>query len=220
MKDCAISSSWYFFYINTDPSNEEQISKSTADYENYCTAMYEARPKTSCDERLERTDDEFNQKMLDAHNRFRTMHGVPPLNFDSTLAEGARQWIEHLVKTQVQTEEQLTQLQKQMEHPYIVHAYSDKSCRPDIGENIFSSAFNAELETGPEKWYSEVEMYDFENPGFQPEARNFTQMIWKDTCKLGCHAKAGFLVCRYGSEGNVGGETEAQNFEQNVPRAI
>ena len=55
-------------------------------------------------------------------------------------------------------------------------------------------------------WYAEVNDpgYDFEMPGFHqnPGTGHFTQIVWKDTKKVGCGVAGSFAVCRYQPAGN------------------
>ena len=34
-------------------------------------------------------------------------------------------------------------------------------------------------------WYSEVSLYDYNNPGFSLETEHFTQVVWKDSTEVG-----------------------------------
>jgi trans-aconitate methyltransferase len=61
-------------------------------------------------------------------------------------------------------------------------------------------------ENGSIAWYSEVQFYDFENPANKPADEmigHFTQMVWKDTCKIGCGWSGNYMVCRYSPAGNI-----------------
>lgn len=43
--------------------------------------------------------DDFNLMHLNAHNTYRALHGVDPLEFDATIAEGSKEWSEYLDNT-------------------------------------------------------------------------------------------------------------------------
>ena len=66
-----------------------------------------------------------------------------------------------------------------------------------------------------DEWYNEIIYYDFSEPRFYPSAQQFTQVVWKNTTKLGCAAaieKTGevYVVCNYNQPGNSG------HYEENV----
>ena len=93
-----------------------------------------------------------------------------------------------------------------------------------VGENVYKtwlanfddwSFFNFGKEATDE-WYNEIMYYDFSEPGFYPSAHQFTQVVWKDTTKLGCAAARGektgevYVVCNYHRPGNL------DLYEENV----
>jgi hypothetical protein len=59
------------------------------------------------------------------------------------------------------------------------------------GENLARNSNVATLgesSWASDTWYAEINDpgYDFNNPGFSNGIGHFTQMVWKDTQKLGC----------------------------------
>ena len=69
-------------------------------------------------------------------------------------------------------------------------------------------------ERAVEMWYSEIK----DTPGgkgrvnsFNYKTGHYTQVVWKETTKLGCGEKKGIVVCQYGKGGNMAGA-----FEKNV----
>lgn len=75
-------------------------------------------------------------------------------------------------------------------------------------------------------WYDEIKQYNFNNPGFSEATGHFTQLVWKDTSKVGC-AKVTcnnewrqYTICEYtDSRGNVIGtdsKTGKSYFAENV----
>ena len=69
--------------------------------------------------------------------------------------------------------------------------------------------------------YDEYKYYNYSNPIFTSSAGHFTQLVWKDTTKLGCARCGGYsslsnywetyVVCNYKVRGNFAGQ-----FTQNV----
>lgn len=61
-----------------------------------------------------------------------------------------------------------------------------------------------------EMWYSQIFNYNFDGPGFNPETKNFTQLVWNSSRRVGI-GKAddgnGFtvVVARYEPVGNIDG---------------
>lgn len=65
-------------------------------------------------------------------------------------------------------------------------------------------------------WYSEMDNYDFETPGFNTKTRNFSQIVWRETTSIGVakvQSSSGVIVvvARYYPTANVLGK-----FEENV----
>lgn len=159
--------------------------------------------------------------MLDVHNEKRAEHCVAPLKWSNELAQAAQAYAEKCMIGQ--------------------HG-SD-------GENIASAWF--EGPTGPvtpamsdkdiffSKWYCEVNNYDHNNPEFKSgtttnDCKNvnahFTQIVWKDTCQIGCGRadcdirgedgkihKGTQWVCRYYPPGNVNATDPAVLTQQVSP---
>jgi uncharacterized protein YkwD len=135
----------------------------------------------------------IEQTSLSAHNEVRAMHHAPKLEWDTKLANYARQ---HASKCQF----------KHSSSPY--------------GENIAAGfpTVNAAMNA----WYAEHEYYSYQWPGFSYKTGHFTQMVWKSSKKLGCafvlcDGKNGtpgyFLVCEYSPHGNI---TNRGYFKENV----
>ena len=66
----------------------------------------------------------------------------------------------------------------------------------------------------------QINLYDFNRPGFSAATGHVTQMLWKGTSQLGCAAVSGcnrdYYVCQYYPPGNV---NSADSFRANVLRA-
>ena len=146
------------------------------------------------------------QIMLDEHNMRRRRHNVPDLQYDTDLARTSGEWCRHLATTNT------------WEHSDQTNAVEG------YGENLYYS-FGMPVDKVPAKavkvWYDEIELYDFNNPGFSFPTGHFTQVVWRDTTKVGCAVtdpdlnadRKSYACCQYLPPGNWQGE-----FEENVPR--
>ena len=92
-----------------------------------------------------------------------------------------------------------------------------------LGENIFISDKILDPEEICNEWYKEGENYDYENNRFQKGKGHFTQLIWKNTKKVGFgfgigiqnNKKKMVVVAYYYPSGNIFGE-----FKNNVKKKI
>lgn len=74
---------------------------------------------------------------------------------------------------------------------------------------------------GVDNWY--VEVYDFDyyntfdiNNGPPKGSGHFTQVVWKDTERLGCGASGDYVVCRYQPQGNMRMGRNYASYVENV----
>jgi hypothetical protein len=142
----------------------------------------------------------LDQRLLAAHNRERARVGVPALEWDERLAADARIWADALVQTNS-----------------FEHSPADPSDPEVQGENLWAGTPDA---WSPEEmvglWIAERRDY---KPGNFPavsksgdleQVGHYTQVIWRNTRKVGCALARGkakeLLVCRYAEGGNVIGE--------------
>ena len=72
--------------------------------------------------------------------------------------------------------------------------------------------FSLSAKDAVDAWYKEIKDFDFQNGGFKPGTGHFTQLVWKDSQKLGIgyavdtkNNKA-YVVARYDPPGNYDGE--------------
>ncbi|XP_065676814.1 uncharacterized protein LOC136072146 isoform X2 [Hydra vulgaris] len=142
--------------------------------------------------------DEFRKEMVEQHNKFRSIHLVKPLHLDKSLSKDAQSYAAYVAK-----------------HNSVAH--SDPKDRPDIGESVAEMCTKEGVLPTAEhivsKWYSEIcnPGFDFKNVSKQPGTGHFTQIIWKDTDKLGIGLavanhpngdSCSYVVARYKSAGN------------------
>jgi hypothetical protein len=141
----------------------------------------------------------FNERLLAAQNRERSVVAVPPLAWDDQLAKGAATWAKHLSRT------------GRFEHS------PDRPGAEPQGENIWGGTPGHYL---PENmvglWAAEKRAF---KPGVFPnnsrtsrieDVSHYTQLIWRRTTHVGCATSAAgseeILVCRYRTAGNVIGQ--------------
>jgi hypothetical protein len=144
-------------------------------------------------------DNAFDARLLAAHNRERTAAGIQPLAWSDTLAADAAQWAETLADM------------NDLEHA------EDEDENDPQGENLWlgtRASYSPEEMVG--MWVEEKRDFkagvfpDNSRTGNLEDVGHYTQLMWRDTAKVGC-AKSGndeneVLVCRYATAGNVIGE--------------
>jgi uncharacterized protein YkwD len=130
---------------------------------------------------------------LSAHNKFRALHHAPALVWDAELANYANDYAQRCQF-------------KHSSSPY--------------GENLATGY--PSIAAAVKIWYDENSHYSYNHPGYSSQTGHFTQVVWKDSKKLGCayvacNGKNGtpgkFLVCEYSPHGNV---VSRKYFENNV----
>ncbi|MFL6844809.1 MAG: CAP domain-containing protein [Allosphingosinicella sp.] len=134
-------------------------------------------------------------RMLALHNRERAATGAPPLAWDASLAAAAAAYGPSL--------ERLGKLE-----------HSPPATRIGQGENLWMGTRGAySLEEMVGGWAGEKSLF---RPGIFPrvsasgnwsDVAHYTQMIWKDSTRIGCALHRSrdwdFLICRYSPPGNV-----------------
>ncbi|KAL0266620.1 UNVERIFIED_CONTAM: hypothetical protein PYX00_009113 [Menopon gallinae] len=156
-------------------------------------------PKQIDEKELEKLNDDC----IKCHNAYRERHGVPPLTFSKELAAYAQNWAEELADNQ------------RFEHRKNGAA----------GENLFmfySSDSSVIVSAGQacDSWYSEIKKFQFGKEPRNMDAGHFTQMIWKETKKVGMGRARGptgkqIIVANYDPPGNLLG-----TFATNVPKPL
>lgn len=112
----------------------------------------------------------FRQQFLFEHNKKRLLHGVSPLVQDQKLNEDAQRLAVELAQQRNTT-----------------HSVLRK--RVGRGENIaLRCSFKGSPLTGARAtnlWYDENKKFDWKSKSFSPETERFTQIVWKNTTKVG-----------------------------------
>lgn len=146
---------------------------------------------------------------LDAHNRVRAKHGIPPLTWSDKLANYSQQWANHLGAGQ----------SCKMYH---------RSGSPPYGENLYMSSAiiwtKNNTETAREKnritvqdvikaWADEEQWYNYKSNSCKPgqQCGHYTQIVWRDTTEVACAVKfcgdqSQTWVCSYNPPGNYTGQ--------------
>lgn len=117
----------------------------------------------------------FAQQILRVHNRYRCMHGVPPLQWSNDVAAYAQRWIEKAGYK---------------------HSNSYQTPLGPMGENLYWSSQPPSGADAAASWYDESQGYDYRREG-SPGTGHFTAMIWKDVRYLGCGRVGGIVSCNY-----------------------
>lgn len=140
---------------------------------------------------------QFPARILAAHNAERARAGLPPLAWDSALGMAAAAYARQLAFT------------GRFEH-------SNRQARRGTGENLWSGshgAFSLEAMIGgwasEKRWFRPGTFPNVSRTGSWEDVGHYSQMIWPTTQKVGCALastpRADYLVCRYGTAGNVDG---------------
>ena len=133
----------------------------------------------------------FPAEMLEAHNQARAAAGVPPLVWDEALSTEAEAYAKQLAAS------------GQFRH----------SGAEGQGENLWRgtrSAFSyrqmARAWTAEAAYYRHGPFPDVSATGRWQDVGHYTQLVWRDTTRLGCGLASGrqwdVLVCRYAPQGN------------------
>jgi len=135
----------------------------------------------------------FRAAALKQHNVYRTTHSEPLLVLSSQLNDVAQHYAEQLARTNRLVNSSNTQ----------------------FGENLYAFRASGQALPRPEvvvdRWYSEIQNYNFDKPGFHTGTGHFTQLVWKSSKELGigiAHAADGtwYVVANYSPPGNISGQ--------------
>ena len=140
----------------------------------------------------------FNNILLQEHNKYRKIHGVPNLELDNNLIRRATAYAESLAKNPNDN--------------YLISSGTYYEGDELLGENLFQcnkKTCSMENYTQPlNVWYKEIQYYNFNTNEGEKGTANFTQMVWKSTKKIGCGVAQKYetsykVVCYYLPKGNI-----------------
>ncbi len=163
----------------------------------------EPEPEPKRIKQRELTHTERFSGMLNAHNRVRASHGVPPLKWSKKLEQHSLQWAKQLSK------KNKCDMYHRKGNPF--------------GENLYRSTAivwtDGERDVNPvsikhvvKAWTDEKKWYNYKTNSCRPGAQcgHYTQAIWKSTTEVGCAMqvcgdKSQTWVCSYNPPGNYRG---------------
>lgn len=144
----------------------------------------------------------FCDEALEAHNKYRRIHDAQQLELSSELTAQALEWVEKLAE---------------------IGSLKYRNARwlnEPIGENILrTKVFYFGGDECTDEWYKEQAFYKYDD-NFNPLTGHFTQIVWKETCKVGfAYAQTMdgyfYVVANYFPAGNFKHE-----FRKNVSRPL
>ena len=67
------------------------------------------------------------------------------------------------------------------------------------GQSLYLSSGDVDVKTAVMAFYSEINAYDYEQPGYCADTAQFTQLVWKSTRKvgIGISSNGKYLVANY-----------------------
>ena len=131
-------------------------------------------------------------------NNYRAYHQAEDASWDEGLASQAQEWVNYLASI-----------------GRLEHGGADGA-----GQNLFmtydtAADPNSVCIGATNAWYSEVDKYDYNNPGFTNETGHFTQLVWRKSTRVGYAVASGqngtFVAAHYVAPGNY-----LDDFQDNV----
>lgn len=155
----------------------------------WCATMLFYSAGLFCSAGISRGESVDPTAMVNAHNHWRESVHVPPLTWSNDLASVAQQWADHLIQT---------------------NSYGPRQKR-QFGENSFEvQNGRADAKQVVDAWAGERTAYDAASNTCRARCGHYTQVVWRDTTKVGCGMAQGkgreVWVCNYDPPGNVIGE--------------
>jgi len=135
--------------------------------------------------------------MIAAHNRVRREVGLGSLEWSDSLAADARNWAEHLAATNIRKHSSMDGYGENFSRGWPPRDYSP--------EDLFALFYAEKKFFIPGKPVPHCS-----NTGTFSDVAHYTQIIWKDSKKVGCGYAQGdkaILVCQYYPRGNIAGQT-------------
>ena len=195
-----------------DSKKEEHSLSSNISYNNNAGNFYIKGHRTDekeyydDKEKINSENKTFIQIMYQKHLEFREMHGCSKNEFekDEELSQMAQDYVNNLIKNENKND----------------FLFSNYTYNNDIlGENIYISNVQLSPDKICEIWYNEINNYNYDEKKFQKNTSHFTQLIWKNTKKVGfglaVKRNITCVVAFYYPAGNIFSE-----FDKNVGKKI
>jgi hypothetical protein len=138
-------------------------------------------------------------------NVYREMHQAPRVEYSQEISDFSKSWADYMANN------------RKFEHSG-VDMYGENIAMIPVNKDHID--YTDAIIQSIDLFYDEVELYDFNNPGFDGKTGHFTQLVWVNTKRIGFSASTssnGYIyVCtNYDPPGNYYGD-----FERNVKPAI
>ncbi len=141
------------------------------------------------------TNDEI-KSVVDRTNQIRQIfYADAPIQWSQTLANSAQTYANNIASTGI-----------------------TKHSNSDYGENLIAASYAINYTQATNEWYAENSYYDYSNNSCESGkvCGHYTQLIWKETTKMGCGSAIystgkyigwSVVICHYNPPGNYVGET-------------
>lgn len=157
-----------------------------------CMVMFVAVVAMQADDRSIQSDElctsELDREMLALHNALRAEVKLPPLRWSHILAKHSQNWANILLAD--------NRCAHNPESPY--------------GENILATGIGSTPVKAFNQWASELSDYLYRTNSCRGTCGHYTQIVWRDTVKVGCAVARGerseIWVCSYDPPGNFRNE--------------
>jgi hypothetical protein len=138
----------------------------------------------------------IQEDTLAVHNALRAAHGAPPLEWSDECAEWAQK-----------------QADAMAEKGSLFHG--NQGPDDSHGQNCAMASPEIDATAAIKMWYNEVNDpgYNFDSPGFTGGTGHFTQVVWKESTKVGLAVNGNYVAANYLPAGNMNMPGE---FEKNV----
>ena len=142
--------------------------------------------------------EKFRKAILTKHNYYRQLHQVGNLERDSTLESIAQKTADYMKEND--------------NFSFATDKYNGKA----IGQNLFWYWGSFTGEKIADMWYESESQYNYDSPGYSSSTGDFTQIVWKNTKKIGCGyactGKECYGICTYYPAGNYLNQFAANVF--------
>ena len=140
----------------------------------------------------------FRNAITDRHNYYRNQHQAENLERDPELERIAQEAVEYMVE---------------IDNFYFTSATYNGEY---IGKNLFWRWRTVDGSEVADSLYDGADKYDDSNPGYSSDTGSFTQVVWKNTKKIGCGYACTSKGSCYGNCVYYPGGNFSNSFAKNV----